>query len=160
MLEKIISGGQTGVDRAALDFALQKEIIAGGWCPKGRRAEDGVIPRHYPLEETHRSDYPYRTLLNVKDSDGTLILFYGQLSGGSALTLRLAKDHLMPCMLVDLSRGCDPVETAEWIERNRIRVLNVAGPRESENKGIHRLAMQFLLGLHHVVLGGFASKPP
>ncbi|MBF0110174.1 MAG: putative molybdenum carrier protein [Magnetococcales bacterium] len=144
MVVKIISGGQTGVDRAALDFAMARGLTAGGWCPKGRRAEDGVIPRHYPLMETHREDYPYRTILNVKDSDGTLILFTGTLRGGSALTDRFARENKVPCLSIDLSGEHDPSLVADWVCTNRIQVLNIAGPRESENRGIHGAAFRFL----------------
>ncbi|MBF0146255.1 MAG: putative molybdenum carrier protein [Magnetococcales bacterium] len=147
MVVKIVSGGQTGVDRAALDFAMAKGIEAGGWCPKGRRAEDGTIPQEYPLMETHREDYPYRTILNVIDSDGTLILFTGRLRGGSALTLRCAQKHQVPCMSVDLRQEYRLEEVKQWIERNGIEILNVAGPRESENRGIHDAAMQFFMQL-------------
>lgn len=142
-VEKIISGGQTGVDRAALDFALARRIKVGGWCPKGRKAEDGLIPGHYPLLETHRTDYPYRTILNVMDADGTIILFWGQLRGGSALTWQIAMKHKSPCLLVDLHGDWTPQEVVNWLEQNTVRVLNVAGPRESENRGIHGAALQF-----------------
>ncbi|HSR12366.1 MAG TPA: putative molybdenum carrier protein, partial [Thermodesulfobacteriota bacterium] len=91
MVKKIISGGQTGVDRAALDVALELGIPAGGWCPKGRRAEDGRIPDYYPLQEASSPEYPVRTQLNVEDSDGTLILYRNSPAGGTALTIRLAK---------------------------------------------------------------------
>ncbi|MEO5329080.1 MAG: putative molybdenum carrier protein [Magnetococcus sp. THC-1_WYH] len=143
-VDRIISGGQTGVDRAALDFALARRIEAGGWCPKGRKAEDGSIPVYYPLLETHRSDYPYRTLLNIMDSDGTLILFRGQLRGGSALTWRSALQLKLPCLLVDLHGDWNLQDIAHWLEQNAVRILNVAGPRESENRGIHRTALAFL----------------
>lgn len=90
---KIISGGQTGVDRAALDAALQLGIPCGGWCPKGRKAKDGPIPDRYPLKETESGSYPVRTEMNVRDSDGTLILTWGRPTGGTALTVRLARRH-------------------------------------------------------------------
>src|SRR5262245_54833883 len=88
---KIISGGQSGVDRAALDVALELGIPCGGWCPKGRRAEDGPLPDRYPLDETQTSFYPERTRRNVRDSDGTLILADGAAKGGTALTIELAE---------------------------------------------------------------------
>src|SRR5438876_4889366 len=91
MFTNIVSGGQTGVDRAALDVALELGIPCGGWCPKGRRAEDGRIPLRYPLEETTLNIYPQRTEWNVRDSDGTLVLTTGRPEGGSALTNELAR---------------------------------------------------------------------
>src|SRR5437870_6380616 len=97
MLTKIISGGQTGVDRAALDVALELGLPCGGWCPKGRRAEDGPIPARYPLAETPWSGYPQRTLWNVRDSDGTLILVDGEPDRGTQLTIELAKRKKKLC---------------------------------------------------------------
>ncbi len=143
-INKIISGGQTGVDRAALDFGLAHNIEIGGWCPKGRRAEDGSIPSRYPLEETHRYDYPYRTAMNVIHADGTLVLHQGRLAGGSALTVKIARQHGMPCQDVDLHADGAVNAVKQWIEQHPIRVINIAGPRESENRGIHAQARAFL----------------
>lgn len=143
--EKIISGGQTGVDRAALDVALEMGIPCGGWCPQGRRAEDGRIPDHYPLQEASSPDYPLRTRLNVEDSDGTLVITSGSPKGGTALTLKLAKQLRKPFLLVDLAGGADPSEVRAWIQKNQIRILNVAGPREGESAGIFEKASAFLL---------------
>ncbi len=151
-IEKIISGGQTGVDRAALDVALELGLPCGGWCPKGRRAEDGKIPDRYPLEETSSPEYPARTQLNVEDSDGTLILSWGSPMGGTALTIKLARRLKKPYRLVDLSRGEDPQKVREWCRKYQIRVLNVAGPREGEAPGIHHRASVFLRE--------FLSSPP
>src|SRR3989442_2721366 len=100
---EIVSGGQTGVDRAALDTALALGLPCGGWCPRGRRAEDGPLPTRYPLRETPSSSYPERTVWNVRDSDGTLILHRGRLSGGTALTLRLVSRHGRHSLAVVLS---------------------------------------------------------
>ena len=144
IIEKIISGGQTGVDRAALDTALELGIPCGGWCPKGRRAEDGIIPSRYPLQEASSSDYPLRTELNVEDSDGTLILTWGPPAGGTLLTLKLCRKHHHPCLLIDLTQGSNVSEVREWIQKNSIQILNVAGPRESEANGIHDRALDFL----------------
>ena len=102
-IEKVVSGGQTGVDRAALDVAIYLDIPHGGWCPRGRRAEDGRIPETYQLRETSSRDYASRTEQNILDSDATLILYAKKLSGGSGLTLRLAQQHRRPVLCVDLS---------------------------------------------------------
>jgi hypothetical protein len=144
VFEKIISGGQTGVDRATLDVALELGIPCGGWCPKGRKAEDGPIPERYPLQETHSPNYSVRTEMNVRDSDGTLILTMGDISGGTALTLKAAKQFKKPYLIVDLSITFNPVSVVEWVIAYKIRVLNVAGPRESEAPGIYDKAFQFL----------------
>ncbi len=144
LIEKIISGGQTGVDRAALDVALELGIPCGGWCPKGRRAEDARIPDHYPLQEASSAEYPVRTQLNVEDSDGTLILSWGSPAGGTALTIKLAKKLKKPYLLIDLSQGGDPRKVLEWVSDHHIQILNVAGPREGEAPGIHDQAVLFL----------------
>jgi hypothetical protein len=144
MVEKIISGGQTGVDRAVLDAALEFGIPCGGWCPKGRRAEDGSIPDRYPLQETSSPAYPLRTEMNVEDSDGTLVLAWGSPSGGTLLTLKLARKHHKPCILVDLAQEAEPSIVQEWCRKNQIRIMNVAGPRESEAPGIYLRTLYFL----------------
>jgi hypothetical protein len=144
MIEKVISGGQTGVDRAALDVALELGLPCGGWCPKGRRAEDGPIPERYPLEETSTADYPQRTEQNIRDSDGTLILTVGVPDRGTALTKKLARRLKKPLLVVDLDRPPELAEVLEWMEGHHVRVLNVAGPRESSCPGIYESAMAFL----------------
>jgi hypothetical protein len=141
---KVISGGQTGVDRAALDVAAELAVPSGGWCPRGRRAEDGVIPAAYVLKETPSSGYPERTAWNVRDSDGTLILARGRPRGGTALTVSLARRTGKPVLVVDLDAGGGPQEVRGWLCEKRIGVLNVAGPRESEAPGIHDQAAAFL----------------
>lgn len=143
-ITKIISGGQTGVDRAALDVALALGIPCGGWCPKERRAEDGVIPAYYPLTETTSKDYRVRTRRNVRDSDGTLILTRGPLSGGTALTHRLAKEMDKPCLVVDLAQRPRANDVHAWLTSSNIRTLNVAGPRESNQPGIYLQTKKFL----------------
>src|SRR5437660_8666127 len=100
MFTKLISGGQTGVDRAALDVALELGLPCGGWCPRGRKAEDGVIPDRYPLAETPSPSYRQRTRWNVRDSDGTLILVRGRPTGGTALTLASARRLGKPVLVV------------------------------------------------------------
>ncbi len=148
---RVVSGGQTGVDRAALDAAIALGIPCGGWCPRGRRAEGAPIPDLYPLRETPTAAYPERTAWNVRDSDGTLVLTRGAPKGGTALTVALARRAGKPVLVVDLSRDA-PEEAASWLERERIRTLNVAGPRESEAPGVHADALAFLRRL----LGGEA----
>lgn len=134
MLVSIVSGGQTGVDRGALDAALQAGFPCGGWCPAGRLAEDGRIPDRYPLRETRGSDYPIRTRKNVEQSDATLILAPGVLTGGTRLTRDLCRQAGRPCLVMDAARraAVEAVEpVVEFVVRHRVRVLNVAGPRAS-----------------------------
>ena len=149
-IEKIISGGQTGVDRAALDLALESGIPCGGWCPRGRKAEDGRIDARYPLEETHSADYRVRTERNVRDSDGTLVITSGPMKGGTALTVTLARKYKKPCLAVDFGSGGDQETVREWVQRNGIRTLNMAGPRESEVPGIHDRTIDFLRGVFNI----------
>lgn len=135
-VQKIVSGGQTGVDRGALDAAIELGIEHGGWCPQGRIAEDGVIAPRYRLQEADSPEYPVRTERNVVDSDGTLILYRARLLGGTELTRRLAVKFKKPLLLVDLAAAIDPAAIRRWLVQNEIRVLNVAGPRESNVPGI------------------------
>jgi putative molybdenum carrier protein len=143
-LARIVSGGQTGVDRAALDVALALGIPCGGWVPRGRRAEDGPLPEHYPMREAQGRTYGERTRLNVRDSCGTLILARGEPTGGTALTLACARRLGRPVMRVDLADAPDPAAVRAWIARHRIAILNVAGPRESTAPGISVQARAFL----------------
>ena len=130
---KIVSGGQTGVDRAALDAALAAGVEAGGWCPAGRKAEDGTIPGRYPLRELD-GGYLARTERNVLDSDATLIVHFGPLGGGTLRTFGFCREHHRPCLLVD-GETMKPEEAVEkvrrFLERHGIETLNVAGPRAS-----------------------------
>jgi hypothetical protein len=136
----IISGGQTGVDRGALDAALELGTACGGWCPEERRADDGRIPDRYPLLELTDGGYSERTRKNVHDSDGTLILHLGPLSGGTQLTLDTCRDLGKPVLRLDAA-GVSPEEGAAlaraFIATHGIRRLNVAGPRESHWPGAH-----------------------
>jgi hypothetical protein len=144
-IERLISGGQTGVDRGALDAAITLGLPHGGTCPQGRRAEDGRIPDHYALSEDPAPDYGARTLRNVLDSDATLILHRGRLSAGTALTRRMALREARPHLLVDLDAEPDPERVRAWLRKERVAVLNVAGPRESQAPGIGEEARALLL---------------
>lgn len=144
---KIVSGGQTGVDRAALDVAIQLGLPHGGWCPKGRIAEDGIISQKYLLKETKSNGYIERTKLNVKDSDGTLIVVAklpGELTYGTNLTKLEAEKIDKPLLVVDLSQEIDFAQILVWEKENQINVLNIAGPRESKSPGIYQLSFDFL----------------
>ena len=141
---KMVSGGQTGVDRAALDAAIALGIPHGGWCPKGRLAEDGAIPPRYCLTETESAEYAVRTEGNVRDSDATLILCRGGPTGGTELTLRMAERWEKPHLEVNLDRPPDLEAVCRWLAEIRPAVLNVAGPRESQSRGIAARAEAFL----------------
>jgi len=140
VLDALRAGGQTGVDRGALEAALavsaKQALVVGGWCPRGRLAEDGVIEARYPLKETPSTDPAQRTEWNVRDADATLILNRGPLVGGTALTAALAKQLGKPLLCVD-PRALDVLDRiAGWLRENSVRELNVAGPRESQAPGI------------------------
>jgi len=141
---KIISGGQTGVDRAALDVAIELGLPHGGWCPRGRLAEDGRIPAKYELTELASSDYAARTEQNVLDSSGTLILYVGRLARGTELTSKLALRHRKPLCPINLEGEPNLAAARRWLALHAIEILNVAGPRESSRAGIYELAQAFL----------------
>jgi predicted Rossmann-fold nucleotide-binding protein len=144
VIKKIISGGQTGADRAALDAAIARDVPCGGWCPRDRRAEDGEIPKCYPLVETASRNYAVRTERNIEDSDATMIVTGGALTGGTALTASLAKRLEKPVLIVDVRYAIPFDSVSDWIESNAVEILNVAGPRESQQPGIHQRVFQFL----------------
>ena len=153
MLTKIISGGQTGADRAALDVAIALDIPHGGWIPKGRKTEDGILPNKYQLQEMPTASYPKRTEKNVLDSDGTLILTHGKLTGGSALTVKVAMKHSRSHLHVDLLKtgGFAAGHVIKnWIAKNRIRVLNVAGSRASKDPLIYNVTVKVLRTVFHL----------
>jgi hypothetical protein len=141
---KVVSGGQTGVDRAALDAALACGLPVGGWCPQGRQAEDGPLAARYPLRETPLLDPAQRTVWNVRDSDGTLVLLVSEPAGGTALTVAEAVRMGRPLLVLSLARPRRPEVVLDWMAEHAIRVLNVAGPRESEAPGLYALAFSFL----------------
>jgi hypothetical protein len=158
---EISSGGQTGVDRAAFDVALALGIPIGGWVPHGRRAEDGIVPIRYPgLREAASADYSVRTRLNVRDTDATLILSVGDVSGGTLETLHVARDLDRPLLQCDLQQNADraAAEVSDWLEgliseRPCFR-LNIAGPRASKAPTSYTLAH----GLLHQVLTRYAPR--
>lgn len=148
-LSKVISGGQTGVDRAALDVCLKLGVSCGGWCPKGRIAEDGVIPVEYPLTEAVSGDYEQRTEWNVRDSDATLILTWGKPKSGTLLTYKRAVFWHKPVEVIDLQAMPDPPlqPVLAWIARNEVHILNIAGPRASFGSHVYAEAYKFIMNL-------------
>jgi len=146
-VEKIISGGQTGADRAALDFAIKNNIPYGGWLPRGRTTEDGTLPLTYNLQEMPTGDYSKRTEMNVLDSDGTVIVSNGFLKTGSALTREFAIQHKKPWIHLDMKElSIKEAVTAllSWLEENEIKVLNIAGPRAGNDSTIHDTTLRLL----------------
>jgi len=142
---KLISGGQTGVDRAALDWAIANGVPHGGWCPKGRRAGDGPLPRWYRLRETPSARYAQRTRWNVRDSDATLIISASaDLAGGSELTRRTALRLGKPLLHLWAGRRAVGAKLRGFIKLHHIQVLNVAGPRASEEPGLHEFVWKVL----------------
>jgi len=138
---KIVSGGQTGVDRAALDWAIAHGVRHGGWCPKGRRAEDGIIPRRYRLKQTRSPAYNVRTRWNVRESDGTLIVSANHLIvGGTKLAAEFAESLKKPLLHLAMTTGARRAarQLDRFITQHRIHVLNIAGPRDSEEPGIQK----------------------
>jgi len=159
----IISGGQSGVDRAALDVAIALGLPEGGWCPRGRRAEDGPLHPRYQLRETEGDGYRQRTRRNVADSDATLVLNEGSLTGGTALTVdfavRLSKPHLVLHLdHADDWNGAAQGRFADWLTEFQVGVLNVAGPGERKRPGIYGRAVGALRVLLAADVG--ASKEP
>lgn len=142
----IVSGGQTGVDRAALDAALAADMDVGGWCPRGRWAEDGRIDDRYRMRETTLARVCQRTLWNIRDSDGTLVLTRQRPRGGTALTVRAAA-VARPRLIVNPTDIRAVRRVHAWLAANRIKWLNVGGPRASEDPGIYPLAFRFVADL-------------
>ena len=152
MIKKIISGGQTGVDRGALDAAIKKNFPHGGYCPKGRKAEDGVINDQYNLVETSTQEYSQRTKLNVKHSDGTLIILKGAPIGGTLLTIEEANKTKKPILMYDVLESNDIKIIQKWLIENNIKNLNVAGPRESETNGIYIISKILIENLIDLII--------
>jgi len=146
-LKKVISGGQTGVDRAALDAAMDADITTGGYCAQGRKAEGGIIPAKYPLVELDSPESYYRTEKNVIESDGTLILNKGNMTGGTKLTDHYTVKYDKPKLIIQIDADiiADPINVVRWLIAQNISVLNVAGPRESRfREGIYKEAYRYL----------------
>jgi hypothetical protein len=144
---KIISGGQTGADQAALDAAITQGIPHGGWITRGRKTESGPLPPKYHLHEMRSARYRDRTEKNILASDGTLIFSFGPLTGGSALTEALTLRHGHPCLHLDLeliNRQQAITAIQKWLDRHRVRTLNVAGPRASGEPRIYRAVYELL----------------
>ncbi|MCA9012754.1 MAG: putative molybdenum carrier protein [Planctomycetaceae bacterium] len=170
-LSRIVSGGQTGVDRAALDAAIVAGIDIGGWCPRDRRSEDGIIPARYPLRETASRSYAVRTEWNVRDSDATLILVLDRISSGTRLTVDSAKAQGKPLRIEYLISESEPTllaealslseraaEVADWIRREEIHTLNIAGPRGSSRKDVYEKSLEFLTELFALHAAGRKTK--
>nr|CRH07543.1 conserved protein of unknown function [Candidatus Magnetococcus massalia] len=152
VLRKVISGGQTGVDRAALDAALYLGFPCGGWIPANRRAEDGEIAPHYPMRLMPRGGYLERNRRNVQDTSATLVLIEEELNGGTARTVDFARELGRPCLVIALPHafgqfGLTLVEICRWLEQHQIGTLNIAGPRESKHPGIYNRARMLLIRL-------------
>jgi hypothetical protein len=157
MIKKVISGGQTGADQAALDIAIKLDIPHGGWVPKGRLTEDGPLPEKYGMQETGSANYPERTERNVADSDGTLIFSHGELSGGSRLTQELAGKHGRPCLHINLntiSAFHAAQKIKSWTIENHIEVLNVAGSRASGDPDIYQAVVDILEAFFYLDMMG------
>lgn len=146
MIRQVVSGGLTGVDRAGLDAALAAGIPIGGYCPRGRLAEDGTIPAIYPLTEMESPESHYRTEKNVFESDGTLIFNRGELTQGTLLTRDFAIKYGRPHLIVqlDVVEIITPEQVVRWLNGQYVSVLNIAGPRESKCPGIFAETSEFL----------------
>lgn len=156
---RIVSGGQTGADRGGLDAAIELDIDHGGWCPRGRKAEDGHIPDHYRLVETGSSDYRKRTELNVRDSNATIIFVGEVLSGGSALTETYCDKHHKHCLVVYLKTGTPFPELMNqvhrFLEKWKPVTLNIAGSRESKVPGIQEMVQRLLVSTFMELSGDY-----
>jgi len=144
MLKKIISGGQTGVDRAALDVAMALDLERGGWCPAGRAADDGPIDPKYPLIETSEMDHTVRTGYNVRESDASLLIYCGLLQGGTAYAVEMARHLGKPVMPIDLEAPPPPAEISDWIAEHGAVTLHIGGQREASAPGIYARAYAYI----------------
>ncbi len=147
MIKKIISGGQTGADQAALDVAIKLDIPHGGWITKGRKTEKGTLPEKYQLQEMPTGSYAKQTEQNVSDSDGTLIISHGKFTSASVSTQELAEKHGRPLLQIDLkmTAAFEAARTINsWIIRHGINVLNVTGPQASKDPKIYQATLNIL----------------
>ena len=155
MIKRIVSGGQTGVDRAALDVAIKLGIAHGGWIPRGRLTENGPLPKKYHLKETSSSRYSVRTEKNVVDTDGTLILSHGELIDGTEYTRKMAIRHSRPWLHIDLVQTAAfhaATTITHWIREKKIEILNVAGARASEDPAIYSDTLSILESVYYLGL--------
>jgi hypothetical protein len=160
MITKIVSGGQTGVDRAGLDFAIKNGIAHGGYCPAGRLCErNGRIPDKYNLIETSSSGYPMRTALNVQHSDGTLIISRGHPTGGTKLTVKNCISRKKPKFIIDVNRKTKVAEFVQWVRDNKVVTLNVAGPRDSKQPNIGKDVKKILAELFEALKAAQGIPP-
>lgn len=153
MIKQIISGGQTGVDRAALDVAIKLAIAHGGWVPRGRLTESGPLPLKYQLKEIRSSSYSKRTEKNVIDADGTLIISRGPLTGGSDYTREMAVKHHRPWLHIDLSKTAAfqaAIIINKWISQEKVAALNVAGPRASKDPTIYQDTLNIIESVYYL----------
>jgi hypothetical protein len=147
-----MSGGQTGVDRAALDFALHNNMLCRGWCPLGRQAEDGPIKALYPLNETFSSDPKVRTEMNVMDSDATLIIVISDMDQGTQFAHDIARLNDKPVFIWEIDKNRNIQQFKNWLIYNSVSVLNIAGPRENFAPGIYNETLdllEILIGDYH-----------
>ncbi len=153
MITKIVSGGQTGVDRGALDCAIRNDLEHGGYCPAGRISESGRIPDRYKLTETSSSKYPQRTAMNVQHSDGTLILTRGRPEGGTKKTISICRERGKVWLVIDMTQKLKPEKFVAWVHEHNVRTVNVAGPRASKQSGIQKQASEVLAILFENLTG-------
>jgi hypothetical protein len=159
-IPKIVSGGQTGADRAALDWALARNLPCGRWCPKGRRAEDGPIDARYPLQESRSPAYIQRTEWNVRDSDVTVLFSIAPiLTGGSKKTAEFASQHHKPCIHIHERMLDGPQRLKEFLEANEVRTLNVAGPRASNEPQVGQFVFATLDRVFGSLMGRDEGEP-
>ena len=159
---RIVSGGQTGVDRAALEFALAHGIRHGGWCPRGRRAEDGIIPRRYRLRETGSASYDVRTRWNVRDSDATVIFCAkARLSGGTKAAAEFAIKLGRPLLVLTGSKAPERAarQVKAFMEKHGVRTLNIAGPRASEQPEVGAFVHDVLRRCAAFLAGAKGNNP-